>query len=57
MLLAILIPLLITSIGYYLMFANTGTKSQNVAESYYDAPDTYFFYKMIDELETDSQEP
>lgn len=57
MLLAILIPFLITSIGYYLMFANTGTKSQNVAESYYDAPDSIFAYKMIDELDSSSQEP
>jgi hypothetical protein len=39
------------------MFANTGTKSQNVAESYYDAPDSIFAYKMIDELDTNSQEP
>lgn len=57
MLLAILIPLLITSIGYYLMFANKGTKSQNVAESFTDVPDSVFAYKMIDEVNSSTQEP
>ncbi len=57
MLLAILIPLLITSIGYYLMFANKGTKSQNVAESFTDVPDSIFAYKMIDEVNSSTQEP
>lgn len=57
MLLAILIPLLITSVGYYLMFANTGSKSQNVAESFTDVQDSIFAYKMIDEPDSSTQEP